>query len=103
MKLLNFVSFHVQLDEACRRSGGKNQGIGGPLRLLSVWMWERFSVGRPDTGEMNPYIDDGHTSRLPTWAYMWDVVSEFTSDPVAAYRTYTNEFDNLTPDQVRTY
>ena len=103
MKLLNFVSFHVQLDEACRRSGGKNQGIGGPLRLLSVWMWERFSVGRPDTGLPKPYIDDGHPSRLPTWAYMWDVVSEFTSDPVAAYRTYTNEFDNLTPDQVRKY
>jgi hypothetical protein len=39
--------------------------------------------------------------RLPTWAYDWDVPSEFSSDPEAAYLSYTNEFDNLTPEQVK--
>jgi hypothetical protein len=35
------------------------------------------------------------------WAYKWDVVSKFSSDPIEAYQTYTNEFYNLTPKQLK--
>ena len=63
-------------------------------------MWE-FSIGQPRVLEYNPYEDHGNPLRLPTWAYKWDVVSEFSSDPVAAYMTYINEFDMITAEQVQ--
>jgi hypothetical protein len=48
----------------------------------------------------NTWNDHGNPLRGPTWAYKWDVVSEFTSDPQRMYEQYVNEFDTLTPDQV---
>ncbi|KAK1670458.1 hypothetical protein QYE76_058617 [Lolium multiflorum] len=87
------------MDEACCRIG-KDACIGGPLILLSIWSWERFPVGRPRVLDYKNYNDHGNPLRRPTWAYQWDIVSEFSGDPVAAYQTYTNEFDNLTPEQV---
>jgi hypothetical protein len=90
------------LDEACCRIG-KDTCIGGPLLLLSIWSWERFPVGRPRVLDYKNYNDHGNQLRRPTWAYQWDIVSEFSGDPVAAYQTYTNEFDNLTPEQVNIF
>ena len=69
--------------------------------LLTVWSWERFPVGRPKRGEPKEYQDHDNLLRLPTWAYIWDVHSESSGDPDAVYRSYTNEFDNLTPEQVK--
>ena len=57
--------------------------------------WTAESVGG-----YKPYEDHDNPLRLPTWAYKWDVVSEFSSDPIAAYKTYTNEFDLITAEQV---
>ncbi|KAK1626678.1 hypothetical protein QYE76_000993 [Lolium multiflorum] len=36
----------------------------------------------------------------PTWAYLWDNVSEMTSDPKIMYMHYTEELDTLTAEQV---
>uniref|UniRef100_A0ACD5ZHA3 Uncharacterized protein n=1 Tax=Avena sativa TaxID=4498 RepID=A0ACD5ZHA3_AVESA len=88
-----------QLDDACLRSAA-DSGIGGCLLLLSVWSWERLSIGRPRLLSFNPYIDNGNDYLLPTWAYKWDVVSEPPTDPLEAYKRYTNEFDTITMDQV---
>jgi hypothetical protein len=66
-------------------------------------MWERFSVGRPRLLPYKPWNDHGNPLRRPTWAYKWDVVSEFSSDPKAMYVQYVNEFDALIPEHVRIY
>ena len=57
----------MQLDEACKKIG-KESGIGGPLLLLSVWMWERFPVGRAKVGNYKPWNDHGNALQRPTWA-----------------------------------
>ncbi|VAI07190.1 unnamed protein product [Triticum turgidum subsp. durum] len=88
-----------QLDEACCRRKDE-ASIGGPLVLLSVWMWEHFSVGRPRVIGYDAWDDHDNPLRKPTWAYKWDKVSEFTGDPNRMYREYTNEFDTLTSEQV---
>ncbi|KAK1608368.1 hypothetical protein QYE76_032041 [Lolium multiflorum] len=88
-----------QLDEACRRTG--SGGIGGCLLLLSVWSWDRLSVGRPRILTARPWPHYRHNlDREPTWAYLWDNVSEMTSDPNIMYRHYTEELDTLTAEQV---
>ncbi|KAK1649347.1 hypothetical protein QYE76_067152 [Lolium multiflorum] len=38
--------------------------------------------------------------REPTWAYLWDNVSEMTSDPKIMYKQYNAELDTLTVEQV---
>ena len=91
---------HLQLDEACCRKG-KQACIGGPLALLSVWSWLRFPVGRPKTKECKDYGDNGNPILQPTWAYIYDESIVPTGDPILAYRRYTGEFDNLTPEQVK--
>jgi hypothetical protein len=63
-------------------------------------MWDHFSVGCPGLMKENTWNDHGNPLRGPTWAYKWDVVSEFTSDPQRMYEQYVNEFNTLTPDQV---
>ena len=68
--------------------------------LLSVWMWEHFSIGRPKLRKYKDWEDHCNPLRMPTWAYMWDVVGEFKGDPQLAYTQYVNEFDTLTADQV---
>ncbi|KAK1642797.1 hypothetical protein QYE76_060602 [Lolium multiflorum] len=86
------------LDEACRRSG--SGGIGGCMLLLSVWSWDRLSVGRPRTLTRGHGLITLFPDREPTWAYLWDNVSEMTSDPMVMYRQYTAELDTLTAEQV---
>ncbi|XP_047058118.1 protein MAINTENANCE OF MERISTEMS-like [Lolium rigidum] len=87
-----------QLDEACRRTG--SGGIGGCLLLLSVWSWDRLSVGRPRILTARPWPHYRHNlDREPTWAYLWDNVSEMTSDPNIMYMHYTEELDTLTAEQ----
>ncbi|KAK1631003.1 hypothetical protein QYE76_005318 [Lolium multiflorum] len=89
----------LMLDEACRRTG--SGGIGGCLLLLSVWSWDRLSVGRPRTLTERQWPHHPHNlDREPTWAYLWDNVSEMTSDPMVMYRQYTAELDTLTAEQV---
>nr|XP_051217581.1 protein MAIN-LIKE 2-like [Lolium perenne] len=88
-----------QLDEACRRTGSRtgSGGIGGCMLLLSVWSWDRLSVGRPRVLTERPWPHHPHNpDREPTWAYLWDNVSEMTSDPTVMYRQYTAELDTLT-------
>ncbi|KAK1650604.1 hypothetical protein QYE76_068409 [Lolium multiflorum] len=88
-----------QLDEACRRTG--SGGIGGCMLLLSVWSWDRLSVGRPRVLNESPWPHyRNNLDREPTWAYLWDNVSEMTSDPKIMYRQYTAELDTLTAEQV---
>ena len=70
------------------------------MLLLSVWMWEHFSVGRPTLLQWKPWNDHDNRLREPTWAYKWDRVAEFQGHPVREYLRYTNEFDSLTPQQV---
>ncbi|XP_047092997.1 protein MAINTENANCE OF MERISTEMS-like [Lolium rigidum] len=87
-----------QLDEACRRTG--SGGIGGCLLLLSVWSWDRLSVGRPRILNERPWPHHrNNLDREPTWAYLWDNVSEMTSDPKNMYMHYTEELDTLTAEQ----
>ncbi|KAK1617908.1 hypothetical protein QYE76_023425 [Lolium multiflorum] len=70
-----------QLDEACRRTG--SGGIGGCLLLLSIWSWDRLSVGRPRILNERPWPHyRNNPDREPTWAYLWDNVSGMTSDPL---------------------
>jgi hypothetical protein len=72
------------------------------MLLLSVWMWEHFSVGRPPLCQWLKWEDHGNPLRFPTWAYKWDVVGEFQGDPEREYICYTNKFDALTCEQVKT-
>ncbi|KAK1653353.1 hypothetical protein QYE76_071158 [Lolium multiflorum] len=92
-----------QLDEACRRTGSRtgSGGIGGCMLLLSVWSWDHLSVGRPRVLNERPWPHHHENlDREPTWAYLWDNVSEMTSDPMVMYRQYTAELDTLTAEQV---
>ncbi|XP_047051650.1 uncharacterized protein LOC124657080 [Lolium rigidum] len=87
-----------QLDEACRRTG--SGGIGGSLLLLSVWSWDRLSVGRTRILNVRPWPHHrNNLDREPTWAYLWDNVSEMSSDPKIMYMHYTEELDTLTAEQ----
>nr|XP_051230134.1 uncharacterized protein LOC127348070 [Lolium perenne] len=64
-----------QLDEACRRTGSRtgSGGIGGCLLLLSVWSWDRISVGRPRVLQESHWPHYRNNPDLePTWAYLWD-------------------------------
>ncbi|XP_047049534.1 protein MAIN-LIKE 1-like, partial [Lolium rigidum] len=85
-----------QLDEACRRTGSRtgSGGIGGCMLLLSVWSWDRLSVGRPRVLNERPWPHYPHfPDREPTWAYLWDNVSEMSGDPKIMYMQYTAELD----------
>ncbi|KAK1650572.1 hypothetical protein QYE76_068377 [Lolium multiflorum] len=76
-------------------------GIGGCLLLLSVWSWDRLSVGRPRVLTERPWPHyRNNLDREPTWAFLWDNVSEMTSDPKIMYKHYTKELDTLTAEQV---
>ncbi|KAK1662117.1 hypothetical protein QYE76_050276 [Lolium multiflorum] len=89
----------LKLDEGCRRIG--SGGIGGCLLLISVWRWDRLSVGRPRILNQRPWPHyRNNPDREPTWAYTWDNVSEMTSDPIVMYMHYTEQLDTLTAEQV---
>jgi hypothetical protein len=71
------------------------------MLLLSVWSWDHLSVGRPRVLNERPWPHHHENlDREPTWAYLWDNVSEMTSDPMVMYRQYTAELDTLTAEQV---
>ncbi|KAK1694577.1 hypothetical protein QYE76_011274 [Lolium multiflorum] len=58
-------------------------------------------VGRPRILTARPWPHYRHNlDREPTWAYLWDNVSEMTSDPNIMYKHYTEELDTLTAEQV---
>ncbi|XBI42393.1 hypothetical protein VPH35_126735 [Triticum aestivum] len=88
-----------QLDEACCRRKD-HASICGSLVLLSVWMWEHFSVGRPKVIRYDAWDDHDNPLWKPTCAYKWDKVLEFNGDQKRMYIDYTNEFDVLTAQQV---
>lgn len=68
-----------QLDVTCRKTT-KKPCMGGCIWGLSVWMWERFPVGRPEKHPSpNEWVglDEEHdVFRLPTVAFTWDRVKK---------------------------
>ncbi|KAK1698737.1 hypothetical protein QYE76_015434 [Lolium multiflorum] len=78
----------ARLAKSCRSPGT-------PPTTLAV------TVGRPRTLPERPWPHHPNSpDREPTWAYLWDNVSEMTSDPKIMYRQYTAELDTLTAEQV---
>nr|XP_051190709.1 uncharacterized protein LOC127304038 [Lolium perenne] len=88
-----------QLDEACRRSDPQ-ACIGGPLLLLSVWMWSRLPVGLPDVLPHDDWDEYGMRQCRPTWAFFYDKVEPYVGKTKTMYKYYSNEFDSLTPGMV---
>ncbi|XP_037488332.1 serine/threonine-protein phosphatase 7 long form homolog [Triticum dicoccoides] len=96
-----------QLDLACRRKGGTSS-LSGFVWSLSVWMWERIPVGRPDLKNplmANPRgnhdgLHDDDPYRRPTLAYYWEQVTVYTGSSHVRYKCYMNELDTLTAEQV---
>ncbi|XBI62520.1 hypothetical protein VPH35_043120 [Triticum aestivum] len=96
-----------QLDLACRRKGGTSS-LSGFVWSLSVWMWERIPVGRPDLKNplmANPRgnhdgLHDDDPYRRPTLAYYWEQVTVYTGSSHVRYKCYMNELDTLTVEQV---
>src|SRR3954465_11229558 len=92
---------------ACRRKGDTSS-LSGFVWSLSVWMWERILVGRPDF--KNPLLPnprcnhdglhDDDTYRRPTLAYYWEQVTVYTGSSQVRYKCYMNELDTLTAEQV---
>ncbi|XBH86018.1 hypothetical protein VPH35_073781 [Triticum aestivum] len=96
-----------QLDLACRRKGDTSS-LSGFVWSLSVWMWERIPVGRPDfknplmanpRGNHDGLHDDDPYQR-PTLAYYWEQVTVYTGSSHVRYKCYMNELDTLTAEQV---
>ncbi|KAM3311124.1 hypothetical protein ACQJBY_031667 [Aegilops geniculata] len=96
-----------QLDLACRRKGDTSS-LSGFVWSLSVWMWERIPVGRPDFKNplmANPRgnhdgLHDDDPYRRPTLAYYWEQVTVYTGSSHVRYKCYMNELDTLTAEQV---
>ena len=90
----------MQLDEACRRSADQ-ACIGGPLLLLSVWMWTRLPIGRPNVLPYADWDDYDMQKCRATWAYFYDKVELYVGQTKTMYKYYSNEFDSLTPGMVK--
>ncbi|KAK1686493.1 hypothetical protein QYE76_047341 [Lolium multiflorum] len=59
------------------------------------------TVGRPRILNQRPWAHyRNNLDREPTWAYIWDNISEMTNDPIVMYMHYTEELDTLTNEQV---
>ncbi|XBI82366.1 hypothetical protein VPH35_091066 [Triticum aestivum] len=99
-----------QLDLACRRKGDTSS-LSGFVWSLSVWMWERIPVGRPDFKNplmANPRgnhdgLHDDDPYRRPTLAYYWEQVTVYTGSSHVRYKCYMNELDTLTAEQLTMY
>jgi hypothetical protein len=91
---------YMQLDEACRRTSAQDC-IGGPLLLLTIWMWSCISIGRPVVLPHNDWEEDNIPLCGPTWAYLYDVVEPYVGSSKTMYKYYSNEFDALTTDMVK--
>ncbi|XBH67270.1 hypothetical protein VPH35_095676 [Triticum aestivum] len=90
------------LDDATR-STEATSGMCGCVSGLSIWMWERIPVGRPEklrARAWTGYGEDGDDARYPTAAYAWDVVGTISGESKALYKIFINELDALTPLQV---
>ncbi|KAK1612313.1 hypothetical protein QYE76_035986 [Lolium multiflorum] len=97
-----FAYLYRQLDEACR-------SLSQDWERRYWWMLAptfRMELGppiswRPRILTARPWPHYRHNlDREPTWAYLWDNVSEMTSDPKIMYMHYTKELDTLTAEQV---
>lgn len=96
-----------QLDLGCRRMQNTSS-LAGFVWSLSVWMWERIPVGRPDALNLehpNPCplhegLHDGDPYRRPMIAYCWERVAVYTGSSHVRYKCYVNELDTLTAEQV---
>ncbi|SPT21044.1 unnamed protein product [Triticum aestivum] len=96
-----------QLDMACRRQGDTSS-LAGFVWSLSVWMWERIPVGRPDfKNPEHPNPRGNHDGahdvdpyRRPTLAYYWERATVYTGSSHVRYKCYMNELDTLTAEQV---
>nr|XP_040254030.1 protein MAIN-LIKE 1-like [Aegilops tauschii subsp. strangulata] len=90
------------LDDATQRAE-VTSGMCGCVWGLSIWMWERIPVGRPEKMRSRAWTDyggDDKDDRYPTVAYAWDVVRVYTGESKALYKVFSNELDALTPFQV---
>ncbi|XBJ08038.1 hypothetical protein VPH35_013446 [Triticum aestivum] len=90
------------LDDATQRAE-VTSGMCGCVWGLSIWMWERIPVGRPEklcSRAWTDYGQDDEDDRNPTVAYAWDVVRVYTGELKALYKVFSNELDALTPFQV---
>ncbi|KAE8803440.1 Alpha-L-arabinofuranosidase 1 [Hordeum vulgare] len=103
---LNGDAVTGHLDQASMRIR-ESSSLCGFVWSFSVWMWERFPVGRPmlknpDNTNPNPHeeLHDKDPYRRPTIAYHWDQVSVYTSSSRVRYKCYVNELDTLTTEQV---
>ena len=93
----------LQLDVTCRKTT-KKPCMGGCIWGLSVWMWERLPVGRPEK-HPSPHMwvglnEEDDVFRLPTVAFSWDRVRIFGSKNKSLYKNFINEMDSLTYRQV---
>ncbi|XBI67021.1 hypothetical protein VPH35_046453 [Triticum aestivum] len=96
-----------QLDLACRRKGDTSS-LAGFVWSLSVWMWDRIPVGRPDIKDPNMAnprgnpdgLHDDDPYRRPTLAYYWEQVTVYTGSSHVRYKCYMNELDTLTAERV---
>jgi len=87
-----------QLCDACRRIAN-DSNLGGCAYLLQIWIWERFPVGRPYRGELEPWPHHDEDSR-PTVAYCWKNVGAVRGDPARRYMCYMDDLDCLTQNQI---
>ncbi|XBI10041.1 hypothetical protein VPH35_137437 [Triticum aestivum] len=77
--------------------------VCGFVWALSIWMWERLPVGRPERVRSRAWTDygeEGDSARYPTFAYAWDKVKVYTGKATTLYKLFTNELDNLSDFQV---
>ncbi|KAE8810902.1 hypothetical protein D1007_12251 [Hordeum vulgare] len=96
-----------QSDQASTRTKDTSS-LCGFVWSLSVWMWDRLSVGlpvikKPHNPNPNPHevIHDQDPYRRPTIAYCWHHVFVYTGSSHVRYKCYVNEMDTLTVEQVR--
>lgn len=78
--------------------------MSGCVWGLSIWMWERLPVGRPEKMDTpNEWVgldEEQDAFRLPTVAFSWDKVRMFGGKSKTLYKSFINEMDNLTYQQV---
>ncbi|XBJ06481.1 hypothetical protein VPH35_012135 [Triticum aestivum] len=90
------------LDDATQRAE-ETCGVCGFVWTLSIWMWERLLVGRPERVRSRAWTDygkEGDSARYPTVAYTWDKVKVYTGKATTLYKLFSNELDNLSDFQV---
>ncbi|XBH97812.1 hypothetical protein VPH35_127430 [Triticum aestivum] len=90
------------LDDATQRTE-ETSGVCGFVWALSIWIWERLPVGRPERVRSRAWTDygeEGDSARYPTVSYAWDKVKVYTGKATMLYKLFSNELDNLSDFQV---